>query len=118
VGGLANSLALWGLGYLGAMAKLGISLRPPFTPTWLYPRLVWGGLWGLLFLVPLLRGRTILRGVLLSLAPSTYALLVVLPDAGQGRFGLSLGVLTPGLVVLVNILWGIVAAAWYRFSTR
>jgi hypothetical protein len=118
LGGLANSAALWGLGYLGVTARLGIAVHPTLTPAWLYPRLVWGGLWGLLLLLPVLRGRPVLRGLLLSLGPSAYALLVVLPRGGQGTLGLALGTLTPALVVLVNALWGVVGAVWYRVASR
>jgi hypothetical protein len=60
----------------------------------------------------------VLRGVLLSLAPSAYALFVVLPRGGQGTLGLALGALTPVLVVSLNALWGIVGAAWYRTASR
>lgn len=118
VGALVDSVNIWGLGTLGLTAKLGIGLQPAFTMPWLYPRLVWGGVWGLLFLLPLLRGREVLRGVLFSLAPSAYVLLVVFPAMGKGTLGLGFGTLTPALVVALNLLWGIVGALWYRFGSR
>ena len=58
LGALVDSANIWWLGQLGITAKLGIGLRPEFTPTWLYPRLVWGGIWGLFLVLPLLKGRT------------------------------------------------------------
>lgn len=117
-GALLDSVNIWALGALGVTAKLGIGLQPAFTMPWLYPRLVWGGLWGFLFLLPLLRGRIVLRGLLFSLAPSAYVLLVVFPAMGKGNFGLGFGTLTPALVVTLNFLWGIVGAAWYRWASR
>ena len=34
----------------GVTALFGVAIAPTLTPTWLYPRIVWGGLWGFLFL--------------------------------------------------------------------
>ncbi len=118
LGALVDSFNIWWLGQAGVTAALGIGLRPEFTSSWLYPRLVWGGLWGLLLLLPFWKGRTLLRGILVSLAPSAVVLLVVFPGMGKGAFGLGFGTLTPVLVVALNFLWGIVAAFWYRESLR
>ena len=52
LGGLANSLAVWLFGALGITLALGVGIAPGLTPAWLYPRIVWGGLWGFLFLLP------------------------------------------------------------------
>lgn len=118
LGALVDSLNIWWLGKAGITAALGIGLRPEFTTSWLYPRLVWGGLWGLLLLLPLVRGHTLLRGLLISLAPSAMVLLVVFPGMGQGHLGLGFGTLTPILVVLLNFIWGMVASAWHRAASR
>ena len=113
LGALIDSANIWGLGKLGITARLGIGLRPEFTPAWLYPRLVWGGIWGLLLILPFFKGRLYLRGMLLSLAPSAMVLFVVFPNMGKGMFGLGFGTLTPVLVVLLNLIWGIVASLWH-----
>nr|WP_197463689.1 hypothetical protein [Desulfuromonas sp. DDH964] len=118
LGALVDSLNIWWLGKAGVTAALGIGLAPEFTMPWLYPRLVWGGLWGLLLLLPLVRERTLLRGLLISLAPSAIVLLVVFPGMGKGHLGLGFGTLTPILVVLLNFIWGMVASAWHRAAGR
>lgn len=118
IGALVDSFNIWALGKLGITALLGIGLRPPFTMPWLYPRLVWGGIWGLLFMLPFLKGRLLQRGMILSLAPTVYVLLVVFPGMGKGMFGLGFGTLTPVLVLLLNFIWGIVAAHWYQKGAR
>jgi hypothetical protein len=64
-----NSLAVWFLGLIGITAALGVHLPPPLTPAFLYPRLIWGGIWGLLFLVPLGRLPFPDRGLIYSLGP-------------------------------------------------
>lgn len=53
-GGFVNALAVWVFGVLAITGTLGVKLAPTLTPALLYPRLVWGGLWGFLFLLPFL----------------------------------------------------------------
>lgn len=118
VGALVDSFNIWALGALGITDLLGVGMRPEFTPPWLYPRLVWGGIFGLLFATPFLEDRPVSRGILFSLAPSAVMLVVVLPNMGKGFLGLGFGNLTPVLVVGLNFIWGIVAAYWYKMSAR
>lgn len=107
----ANSLAVWLFGALGITTALGVSIAPALTPAWLYPRLVWGGIWGILFLSPVPRGSWWLRGLVFSLGPSIVQLLVVFPvKTDAGALGLGLGALTPIFVLLFNAVWGLVAA--------
>ena len=114
LGGLLNSLVVWLFGDLGINRALGVAIAPPLSAAWLYPRIVWGGLWGLLLALPLSMG-WLARGLTLSLAPSLAQLLVVLPvKAKKGLFGLELGLLTPVLVLFFNAVWGIVASWWAR----
>ncbi|TNF47464.1 hypothetical protein EP232_03425 [bacterium] len=114
-GGLVNSITLWALGELKVTAALGVKLAPNLTSAWLYPRIVWGGLWGILFLIPLFRGSFIKRGFLLSLGPTLIQLFIVFPQkAHKGIMGLDLGTMTPVIVVVLNAVWGIAAALWLR----
>ena len=116
LGGLLNSLALWLFGRAEITAGLGVNLAPALTAKWLYPRLIWGGIWGLLFLLPFYRHRVIRQGLLFSLGPSMVQLLVVFPhQAGKGMFGLDLGLLTPVFVLFFNAVWGLGAALWLRY---
>jgi hypothetical protein len=75
--------------------------------------MIWGGLWMLLLLLPVLKQRIALRGMLFSLLPSAMMLFVVLPSMGKGMFGLGFGTLMPVVVVGLNFLYGIVASYWY-----
>ena len=113
LGGLANSLAVWGLGAAGISTALGANLTPAWSWPWLYPRIVWGGLWGLLFVFPCLKGSWLGRGLLYSLGPSLVQMLVVFPlKADKGMLGLDLGPTVPLFVLFFNAIWGIVAAIW------
>lgn len=118
IGALVDSFNIWILGKAGITSLLGVGLQPEFTAPWLYPRLVWGGIWGLLFLLPVLRGRLYLRGMVFSLAPSAMVLFIMFPSMGKGILGLGFGTLTPVLVVLLNFVWGIVASFWYQLGTE
>jgi hypothetical protein len=55
-GALVSSLAIWAAGAYHLTARLGIGIAPGLTPNWLYPRIVWGSLWGFLFMLPMVRG--------------------------------------------------------------
>jgi hypothetical protein len=112
-GALWNSLAVWLFGVLKIAPALGVHIAPPLTPAFLYPRLVWGGLWGLLFLLPLGQLSFPVRGLLFSLGPTLAQLFLVFPfKAHQGVLGLHLGHLTPLLVVFYNAIWGWTAGLW------
>ena len=118
-GALLNSLAIWAAGAYHLTARLGIDIAPSLTPTWLYPRIVWGGLWGFLFMLPLIRGHWWLRGIFLSLAPSAFQLLYVFPhETDHGLLGLGLGALTPAFVLVANAIWGFSAAWLLRMTGR
>lgn len=116
LGGLVNSVFLWAIGQLGVTAAMGVKLAPAFSPPWLYQRLVWGGIWGLLLLLPFLRQGPLLRtGFIASLGPTLAQLFYVFPYMiHKGVAGLELGLLTPLVVVVVNAVWGWAAVAWLR----
>ena len=117
VGAVANSLIVYLFGDLGINAALGVKIAPSLTAAWLYPRIVWGGLWGFLFLLPIFRSSLLARGLLFSLGPSLVMFFVVFPlKAKKGMFGLELGSITPVLVLFFNAVWGVTAAIWLRFS--
>lgn len=113
VGAIANSLALWAGGRYGVQQAIGVKIAPAFTAAWLYPRVVWGGMWGLQMLLPLGGMAPWKRGLLISLAPTLVQLFVVFPyKTSAGVAGLGLGSLTPVVVIVANAIWGIVASIW------
>ena len=115
LGGLINSLAVWIFGELGITAALGVKIAPQLSPGWLYPRLVWGGIWGLLFLLPLMKTRIFSKGLIFSLGPTLVQLFVVFPmKANKGIMGFDLGLFTPLFVVVFNAIWGWTAAIWLK----
>ena len=116
LGALANSLAVWMFGVLGISEALGVNIAPALSAGWLYPRIVWGGIWGVLFLLPFFERPWWMRGLIFSLGPTLVQLLIVFPiKADKGMLGIDLGVLTPMLVLFFNAVWGLVAA-WCLFQ--
>jgi len=119
LGALANSLAVWLCGHFGISQMLKVAIAPGLSPGWLYPRIVWGGIWGLLFLLPILKSRPMAKGAFLSLGPTAVQLFVVFPyQTHKGMAGLDLGMLTPLLVLFFNWVWGVVTAASIQMARR
>ncbi len=117
LGGLMNSLAVWLIGDLGIAKSLGVLIKPALTPAWLYPRIVWGGIWGFAFLIPIMKSRAFTKGTFISLFPTLVQLFIVFPyKAGKGMAGLDLGLLTPVFVLVYNWVWGVVTALTIKFS--
>jgi hypothetical protein len=118
-GALINSLAVWAAGEFGITNALGVKIAPKLTTAFLYPRLVWGGIWGMLFLLPVMQSRIWSKGFIYSLGPTLVQLFVVFPmKANKGALGLELGMLTPVFVVVVNAIWGWTAAIWLRWTGK
>jgi len=117
IGGFVDSFNIWFMGKIGISDLIGLSMKPEFTAPWLYQRMVWGGIWMLLLLLPLLKKNVVLRGCLFSLLSSAMMLFMVLPEMGKGMLGLGFGTVTPLVVIGLNCIYGIVAAVWYRQGT-
>ena len=119
LGALANSVAAWAFGHYGVPQLAGASMAPSFTPDWLYPRLIWGGIWGLLFFLsvshPRARRQWVRKGLWISLAPTLVQLFYIFPyHTAHGPMGMGLGNLTPLFVLLYNFIWGFVTGVFTR----
>jgi hypothetical protein len=113
VGALVNSLAVWLTGYWGVTALAGVAIAPDLTPAWLYPRLVWGGIWGLVFFLTIANPRNrrhwVRKGLWVSLLPTAVQLFFIFPQqTPHGLMGFELGNLTPVFVFVFNLIWGFV----------
>lgn len=117
LGALINSLAVWLSGDLGITKSFGVSIAPALTPGWLYPRIVWGGIWGLFFILPFLKTKFLLKGTILSLLPTAVQLFFIFPfKANKGFAGIDIGLYTPLFVLVFNWVWGIVTAITIKFA--
>lgn len=116
LGALANSITVWLCGHYGVTSAMGVSIAPALSPGWLYPRIVWGGIWGLLFILPVWKSKFLTKGAILSLFPTAVQLFLVFPKANKGMGGLDLGMLTPVAVLFFNWVWGVVTALSIKIS--
>ncbi len=117
IGGVANVAAIAILGATGIIALMGIKAPDPQMPAFLYKQMVWGGLWGLLLVTPVLKDSWWQRGLLLGVLASGAALFYFLPRAGADMMGLNMGNLMPVLVLAVNWAYGLAAAWTYQRSS-
>ena len=107
-GGLVTAFAIWLAGLAGVTALFGVAIAPELTPECIYPKLVWGGMWGWLGFLPILVTGWLLRGLVISIIPAAAAWSYFLPADGAGLLGLSLGLLTPVVVLGFTLIWGLV----------
>lgn len=112
---LISNLTVWLFGWQGWTARMGVNMAPSLSLHWLYPRIVWGGLWGLLFLFPVGSSSIVVKGVVLSFGPTLATLLYFMPfQQGKGFLGMELGTWTPAFVIFFNLVWGLVAGLWLK----
>jgi len=114
LGALLDSFNIWFMGVVGISDLIGITMKPQFTAPWVYKRMIWGGIWMLLLLIPVWRGKTIRRGMVFSLVPSAMMLFMVLPSMGKGMLGLGFGTLMPVVVIGLNFIYGIFSSLWFE----
>jgi hypothetical protein len=114
VGAILQTIIIVLLSELSIFQVLGMPFKIPFTLPYLYQRITWGGIWGVLFVIPLLPNtRNWIRGLVFAAVPALASLLFFLPfHDDMGWFGLKMGVLWPVVVVGFALLWGFIAGSW------
>jgi len=117
LGALVSALAMWLAGRYGLTQALGVRWAPALSAHWLYPRIVWGGLWGFLFLLPLFGSRWLLKSLVLALAVTLIKLFVIFPySTSYGVAGLELGLLMPLVVYVFTFIWALTTAISLRLA--
>ena len=119
IGGLGNGLFIWACGDYGLTAFINVSISPTLSLPWLYPRLIFGGLWGVGYFftigAPRFRRHWVRKGLWFSLLPSAVMLFYILPyQQHQGMAGFDLGMLTPLFVVISYLVWGTLTGFFTR----
>ena len=111
IGGFLQTLLIIVVSELGLFALLQLPVKFELNLILIYQRITWGGLWGLLFLIPLLQSVPHWkRGLVFGIVPALASLLIFLPfKDGHGYLGLNLGVMMPVVVVAFGLIWGILA---------
>ena len=118
IAALIQSLIIWAVSQVGIFILIGVPLVFPLTTDWIYQRVVWGGLWGLFFMLPILKGAPHWkRGLAIGLLPAAASLFWFNPILkGTGFFGLELGAMMPVIIIVFNLFWGYLAGVWFGHS--
>ncbi len=116
LGALIGIAAAWSWELLGLSDLGAYTLRPLLAPVGPYPRLIWGGLWGVLYFFTIGSARTrkhwIQKGLLISLLPTLYYLVFFLPE--QLSSGQELSFIAPVIVIILNLIWGVFTGLFAR----
>lgn len=111
VGALAKSGAIWLCAQAAFSAGWVAYLLNAQYPRDLYARIVWGGVAGFLFLLPMMRKRWPLRGLFWGVVLAALQLVLV-PLLTHGGFYFALA---PALAALaLALVWGLAAAFMLR----
>lgn len=129
---MKNALLVFAAGCLGALLQvvvmnlaarygfphnLGVRIDASYSPSWLYPRIVWGGLWGFAFLLPVFASSLLLRSFVLCLIPTLVQLFIIYPFyENRGVAGVSLGTLTPVVILLFYWVWALATSLTLKFA--
>ena len=119
---LGHQIALWMLNAAGLVQRAPFSMEPtkPFGVPSLISLSFWGGVWGVILGVILIRATGakfwILATVIGAMATTLVAAFVVMPLKGMPRPANPATMLMIGLTV--NAAWGLATAAFYRLMSR
>lgn len=120
LGGLAKGLFLWACTTWGIFQFLNVRISLGLSLAQFYPLMFFGGLWGLLYFLligtPRQRRRWIRKALWFSLIPSLTSIFYLYPYVYQrGVAGLELGLLTPVVILVSNLVWGFFTGFFTRF---
>ncbi len=79
---------------------------------WFYESISWCGLFGLLFLLPWMKGQQAQRGTVYGLVMAGFHLLYTTTMNGGGLFGINWGGFTFVFIALFSVAWGLVATSF------
>ncbi len=109
-GAVVLSLVYFALGRIGVPEMLGLPVAAPKLPEALYRAIVWGGIWGLLFVTPVLNRLWWFKGIVIGLLATAALAFYFAPGL---RAGPPLGIVYAA--ALNGLVWGIAAGFWWAF---
>ena len=112
-GSLISAGAAWLSGRANLFGLLHCSLSGDYTKWRFYQHLVWGGIFGLVFLLPFFAASVFKRGLLFGLLAAAFTLFVVFPFwMHKGWLGVDFGHTAFLFVILLSLIWGLATALW------
>lgn len=136
-GGLIAAFALLAAAEFGLLQKMGVSMgggpmaavkndltkalgmKRSFSPAFIYKYVVWGGIWGVVFIIgPVKRLRWWQETLVAAAFPTAAAWFWFYPQAGLGYFGVRMGDLAPVVILVMCLIWAGIASAALRNMGR
>jgi hypothetical protein len=115
-GGFVESLLYYIFSLAGIAALFGMPAAKVWKPEMVYRPVVWGGLWGITFLIPFLDELYVLKGIALSLLPTLAAWFIFIPERAPANMRPGLRGLA--LIVILNALWGIATVLTIKYFEK
>jgi len=102
---------------LDVIAMLSMMMGAPAALGWLAHFMIgtiaWGGGFAVLYaLIP--GGTALVKGIVFCIAAWLGMMIVVMPMAGAGLFGMNLGVMAPMMTLMLHIIFGAVLGVVYH----
>lgn len=117
LGGITATALNIALGLINFPSSVGVSYSQEANVGNLYAGILIGGIWGFIFLIPVLNNMWYLKGIILSLIPTLVQLMVVLPlEGGAKFFNIDVQSLTPVYILSLNIVWGMITAGFLEYT--
>ena len=113
LGGFIEILTYYTFSLAGITAKFGMPGVTVWKPEMVYRPVVWGGLWGITFLIPFLDDLYILKGIVFSLLPTLAAWFIFIPSKTPANMRPGLKGLL--LILILNAIWGIATVLMIKY---
>ncbi|QIW10765.1 membrane lipoprotein [Francisella sp. LA112445] len=110
VSGLISAMVLYFI--FTFIRQQGIELNDQFKYT-LYRLMVWGGVWAILFALPLTKN-IFFKSSIVGLAVIFFNFIVLMPLSGKGLFASNAGVEVFVMNIVFNYLWALLAGIIYK----
>jgi hypothetical protein len=92
---------------------MGASVAVGWIVHFMIGTIAWGGGFALLYeLIP--GGSAVVKGILFGVAAWLGMMILVMPMAGAGLFGMNLGIMAPIMTLVLHIVFGAVLGAVYQ----
>jgi hypothetical protein len=113
-GGIAvNAFSLL-FGFLNLPRVIGIDLAPDFNLVDLVSDILWGGVWGLAFLIPLLDGMVTIKGIFIGILSFCVQLLVTISYVHNHAISVHEPLALIAYLLGLNVFWGVIASVCWN----
>jgi hypothetical protein len=114
-GALVNSIILFLIARAGFDALFGSIPLSDWSFAWMYARICWGGLLAFVFLIPVLKNRWFVRGLVWAVLPTVLAM-GSMGFPAEGKLGMMVVFLL--FAYVMNVVWAVTASYFYDLGQK